>query len=89
VYQYPTQGPKRKRKKRPPRARRLVTLQLGDRLLGVKHAQQSDLPFSDRHDVVMVVCLWRNGTCHRIEVVRRVVKPGEHERYAAFYLAGE
>jgi hypothetical protein len=30
----------------------------------------------DRHDVVKVVCLWRNGTCHRIEVVGYTVKPG-------------
>ena len=49
----------------------------------MKHAQQSDSPFSDRHDVVKVVCLWRNGTCRCIEVVGRTVKPVEHESYAA------
>jgi hypothetical protein len=51
-------------------------------LLGMQHAQQSDSPFSDRHNVVKVVCLWRNGTCHRVEVVGRIafletkLKPG-------------
>jgi hypothetical protein len=49
----------------------------------MKSAPQSDSPFSDRHDVVKTVCLWRNGTCHRIEIVERAAKPGERVTYTA------
>jgi len=43
----------------------------------MKSTPQSDSPFSDRHDVVKTVCLWRNGTCHRIEIIERAARPGE------------
>ncbi len=49
----------------------------------MKSAPQSDSPFSDRHDVVKTVCLWRNRTCYRIEIVERVVNPGEPVTYTA------
>jgi hypothetical protein len=49
----------------------------------MKSAQQSDSPFSDRHDVVKTVYLWRNGTCHRIEIVERATNPGERVTYTA------
>ena len=49
----------------------------------MKSAQQSDFPFSDRHDVVKTVCLWRNGTCHRIEIVGRAANRGERVTYTA------
>jgi hypothetical protein len=47
------------------------------------HAQQSGSALSDRHDLVKAVYLWRNGSCHRIEVLRRAVKPGEPTSYVA------
>ena len=49
----------------------------------MQSAPRNDSPFSDRHDVVRTVCLWRNGTCHRIEIVERAANPGERASYAA------
>jgi hypothetical protein len=49
----------------------------------MKNAQRNDSPFSDRHDVVKTVCLWRNGSCYRIEIVERAAKPGERVTYTA------
>ena len=45
--------------------------------------------FSDRHDVVQTVCLWRNGTCYRIEIIRRFGKPEEHAYVALLWLEEE
>ncbi len=28
--------------------------------------------FSDRHEVVKTVCVWRDGTCYRIEIIKRL-----------------
>jgi len=36
--------------------------------------------FSERHDLVQTVCLWRSRTCYRIEIMRRSGKP---EAYVA------
>ncbi len=33
--------------------------------------------------MVKVVCLWRNGACHRIEIVERAANPGDPVTYAA------
>ena len=44
--------------------------------------QQLPPEFSDRHDVVQTVCLWRNRTCYRIEIIKRVGKP-DGPAYAA------
>lgn len=49
----------------------------------MKSAQESGSPFSDRHDVVKTVCLWRNGTCHRIEIIARAASHGERVTYTA------
>jgi hypothetical protein len=53
------------------------------------HAQQSGSALLDRHDVVNAVYLWRNGTGHRIDVLRRAVKPGEPTSYVALLWAEE
>jgi hypothetical protein len=42
--------------------------------------QQLNPEFSDRHDLVQTVCLWRSRTCYRIEIMRRSSKP---EAYVA------
>jgi hypothetical protein len=31
--------------------------------------------FSDRHEVVRTVCVWRNGACYRIEIIKRLGPP--------------
>jgi len=49
----------------------------------MKSAQPGDSPFSDRHDVVKTVCLWRNGTCYRIEIIERASNRGEPVTYTA------
>lgn len=49
----------------------------------MKSAPESSSPFSDRHDVVKTVCLWQNGTCHRIEIVERAARRGERVTYTA------
>lgn len=43
---------------------------------------QTDSPFSDRHDSVKTVYVWRERTCYRIEVVRRA-GISEETAYAA------
>ncbi len=43
----------------------------------------NDSPFSDRHDVVKTVCLWRNGTSYRIEIIERIANLGERVTYTA------
>lgn len=40
------------------------------------------LEFSDRHDVVRTVCVWRDRNCYRIEIIQRHAKP-EEGAYAA------
>ena len=45
--------------------------------------QPNAFPFSDRHDVVKTVCLWRNGTCYRIEIISRIRRADEGAGYAA------
>ena len=44
--------------------------------------QSSERPFADRHDVIQTVCVWKNGTCFRIEIIKRCEKP-EELSYAA------
>ena len=39
---------------------------------------ESRLPFSDRHDVVKTVCVWKDHACYRIEVIERAGKSKEH-----------
>ncbi len=46
------------------------------------NAPQPALVFSDWHDVVRTVCFWRNGTCYRIEIIKRLEKQ-EEAVYAA------
>jgi hypothetical protein len=40
----------------------------------MKNPRQSESPFSDRHEVVKTVCVWRERTCYRIEIIRRISK---------------
>ena len=42
--------------------------------------QQLHPEFSDRHDLVQTVCVWRGRTCYRVEIIRRL---GESEGYVA------
>lgn len=51
--------------------------------------QQLPPEFSDRHDVVQTICLWRNGTCYRIEIIRRFGNPEEHAYVALLWLEEE
>ena len=32
--------------------------------------------FSDRHEVLRTVCVWRDGACYRIEIIKRLGPPG-------------
>lgn len=54
----------------------------GDRLVWMSGPQQGNPEFSDRHEVVKTVCVWRDGTCYRIEIIRRLGK-AEQGAYAA------
>ena len=47
----------------------------------MKESDTSGGPLTDRHELVKTVYLWRNGTCHRIEIVGRGGKPGEPVSY--------
>jgi hypothetical protein len=40
----------------------------------MKNPEQSESPFSDRHEVVKTVCVWRDRTCYRIEIIKRISK---------------
>jgi hypothetical protein len=51
--------------------------------------QQRASEFSDRHDVVQTVCVWRNGTCYRIEIIRRAGKQEEGAYAALLWLEEE
>jgi hypothetical protein len=68
-----------------PTGTRLVTRLFpvsGGRLLRMDKPQPRIPEFSDRHDVVKTICVWRNGTCYRIEVIQRFGKP-DGQAYAA------
>jgi hypothetical protein len=54
----------------------------GDRLVRMTGPQQGNPEFSDRHELVKTVCVWRDGACYRIEIIRRLGKP-EQGAYAA------
>ena len=43
----------------------------------MKTSQESNPPFADRHDVVKTVCVWRDRTCYRIEIIKRLGRPEE------------
>jgi hypothetical protein len=40
-------------------------------------AASQETEFSDRHEVVKTVCVWRDGACYRIEIIKRLGTPGE------------
>jgi hypothetical protein len=44
--------------------------------MDARHSGES--AFSDRHDVVQTVCVWNDGTCYRIEIIKRSERPEEH-----------
>ena len=46
-------------------------------------------PLADRHDLVRTVCVWRNGTCYRIEIIRRCGDSDGQSSYAALLWAEE
>lgn len=51
--------------------------------------QQSVPEFSDRHDVVKTICVWRNRICYRIEVLRRFGKPEDNAYVALLWVEQE
>jgi hypothetical protein len=44
----------------------------------MENQESGGSPFSDRHDVVRTVLVWRNKGCYRIEIIQRCAKPEEH-----------
>ncbi|MBZ5593224.1 MAG: hypothetical protein LAP39_13365 [Acidobacteriia bacterium] len=45
--------------------------------------------FSDRHDVVKTICLWRSRICYRIEILKRFGKPEESAYVALLWVEQE
>ena len=55
----------------------------------MEKAQQLPPEFSDRHDVVHTICVWRNRVCYRIEILRRFGKPEENAYVALLWVEEE
>jgi hypothetical protein len=51
--------------------------------------QQVPPEFSDRHDVVQTICLWRSRTCYRLEILRRFGKSEENAYVAMLWVEEE
>ena len=55
----------------------------------MEKSQQLPPEFSDRHDVVKTICLWRNRICYRVEILRRFGKQEENAYVALLWVEQE